>query len=97
MSYEDWQNALVAVYTRSLRDPVFRQLCVTDPAEALLQAAGYALAPGVVVQFLDTGALKTYAYVLPPVLPANATREGEEAALIQWSTACTDFPDGPPS
>ena len=75
-----------------MRDPVFRTLCLTNPLEAVLQATGITLPPGAKIEFWENPLQKTFSYKLPPVLPANVTRENEEAAMVNWATQCTDVP-----
>ena len=97
MDEQEWKEALVKIYIRALRDPVFRLLCLTNPLEAVLQATGITLPPGTKIEFWEDPAAKTYSYQLPPVRSTNGSSEDEEDALIRWATVCTDDPThGPP-
>ena len=97
MDENEWKQALVKIFIRSLRDPVFRLLCLSNPLEAVLQATGITLPSGTKIEFWEDPAAKTYSYQLPPVRGASDTSEAEEDALIQWATVCTEDPTHGPT
>ena len=96
MDERAWKEALVNLYIRSLRDPVFRALCLTDPLAAIKEIIGTDLPAGTNVTFVDDPAKFAYCYVLPPLPDADRTTS-EDDALVRWATLCTDVPTGAPS
>ena len=97
MTEREWKEALVKLFIRSLRDPIFRALCLTDPLAAVKEVSGIDLPAGTKLAFVDNIADFAYCYALPPVPATNAESTDEEDALVQWATLCTDVPTGAPS
>lgn len=85
----NWKIALTKVYYRSITDPAFRNLCLSDPRAAIAQVSDIEL-PEANLQFFDKRSDFTYAFLLPPV-PTGQTGEDSVQDIIDWSTLCTDY------
>ena len=88
----NWQEALISVFERAVRDPDYRSLCVSDPVAAVKEVSDIELPPDFKVTFVDTREEYVYSYLLPPPGPTNITRDDETNQLLRWSVLCTVDP-----
>ena len=86
----NWKIALTKVYLRSIQDPEYRNLCLSDPYAAVAQVSDIELPPGQNLQFFGSRSDYVYAFLLPPV-PGGQQGLEQMQNLIDWSTLCTDF------
>ncbi len=94
MTYKEWNDIRFKVFAKSLHDPDFRALCLSNPLEAVKQATGVDLPPDTKLSFVEKNEDFIYCYKLPPLQDAAATIQSEEDALIRWATECTELPTG---
>ena len=86
----NWKIALTKVYLRSVQDPEYRNLCLSDPYAAIAQVSDIELPPDANLQFFGKRSDYVYAYLLPPV-PVGREEVNMMQEMIDWSTLCTDF------
>jgi hypothetical protein len=59
MAFMDWselEQGLRKVVTQAMTDPIFREVCLQDPASAYAQASGFTVPEGFSLRFREGGA-----------------------------------------
>ncbi len=86
-----WKNALITVYERSIQNPDFRNLCLSDPVAAIKEATGLDVPAGLNLQFVEKREDLVYSFLLPPVPTTGAASGDQVQQMIRWATLCTDL------
>lgn len=86
----NWRDAISKVYTRSVSDDGFRQLCFSDPRAAVAAVSDIDLPADLVFNFVATHQEITYSFLLPPALGAAAPPANQVKQIIDWTVYCTD-------
>lgn len=87
----NWKIALTDLYQKSVQDPAFRALCLTDPLAAIKQVSDIEVPAGIKVQFFDNRADYIYTFLLPPVADPQNPGGASAQEMIRWATLCTDI------
>ena len=88
LNEHNWKEALISLNERSLIDPDYRNLCLTDPIAAIKEVSDIELPPNANIQFFDSAEKYLYTYLLPPVVPGD----GQTDAVMRWALLCTNVP-----
>ena len=91
LTERNWTSTLARVYEKSLQDPEYRSLCVSDPLAAIKAVSDIEIPPEVKIRFYDNPEDYVYTFLLPKPLPAGATPEDVSKSLLQWATDCTNL------
>ena len=85
-----WKMALISLYQKSVQDPTFRSLCLSDPVAAIAQVSDIEVPASIKLQFFDKREDYVHTFLLPPVSDARSESADPTQAMIQWATLCTD-------
>ena len=86
-----WKMALTSLFQKSVQDPAFRSLCLSDPVAAIAQVSDIEVPPTIKLQFFDKREDYVHAFLLPPVSGSQTQSADPMQDMIQWATLCTDI------
>lgn len=90
-SAERWEDAVRTVFRRALTDPTFRQLALTDPRRAFVEANGVEPPPGVKLRFVEQ--LDEHVLVLPKaIIPQGALSEIDVSRILHHAVRQQSIP-----
>jgi hypothetical protein len=85
----NFREALSLVYARSVRDPEYRNLCLSDPVAAIRAVSEIDLPDTLKLRFFENRVDIVYSFLLPPLPDARASSEEQRNQAYQWAALCT--------
>lgn len=83
-THDNWQATLTLVYERAAFDPVYRELCLTDPYAAVREVSDIDLPPHFEFEFVGRRKDIFYSLLLPPFVGEKDALTTEKE-IVAWA------------